>query len=106
MFELVFGPESTFVPPKNPVDRKLDRLIRSTWHQAVSSKNGDKAALPLETQDDLSVSTTSNSFGMFPPASMGTPNNSFPNGLLQRSNSMPDIYSSQMDTVMEMETGD
>ena len=35
MLELVFGPESTFVPPKDPVDRKLHRLINHTIKRAA-----------------------------------------------------------------------
>ena len=84
MLELVFGPDSSFVPRKNPVDRKLDRLIRTSLKQAAST--GD---LTLETQDDMSLTINSDS------------DRSGKNGgLLKRSNSLPEIYS-QMDTVSE-----
>lgn len=88
MLELVFGPDSSFVPPKNPVDRKLDRLIRTSLKKA--STTGD---LPLETQDDMSLTISSDS-----------DLSGISGGLLKRSNSLPEIYS-QMDTVSEeMET--
>ena len=42
MLELVFGPESTFVPLKDPVDRKLHRLIHHSMQQQeqVVRQNG------------------------------------------------------------------
>jgi hypothetical protein len=92
MLELVFGPDSTFVPPKNPVDRKLDKLIQNSWKQATTGEP------PFETQDDMSLSTAYNS-------TISSGSEISGGGGLKRSNSLPEIYS-QMDTVsegMEME---
>jgi hypothetical protein len=60
MLELVFGPESTFVPPKDPVDRRLHKLIRNTLKQASTNVNLSGAPVRMvgEAQDDISLTTT------------------------------------------------
>jgi hypothetical protein len=61
MLELVFGPESTFVPPKDPVDRRLHKLIRNTLKQASTNVNLSGAPpvrMVGEAQDDISLTTT------------------------------------------------
>jgi hypothetical protein len=51
MLELVFGPESTFCPPKDPVDRKLQTLIRSTIQQVATGRTAEATL----SQDDMSL---------------------------------------------------
>lgn len=51
MLELVFGPESTFCPPKDPVDRKLQTLIRSTIQKVATGRTGESTL----SQDDISL---------------------------------------------------
>lgn len=97
MLQLVFGPDSTFVPHKSPVDRKVDRLIRNSLQQAA--KGGPTI---FETQDDMSLATAYNStISSDSDLSGGAVE-------LKRSNSLPEIYnSSQMDMVSEeMDTED
>ena len=50
MLELVFGPESTFVPPKDPVDHKLHRLISHTIQQVA--RNGTVSVVPASIADN------------------------------------------------------
>ena len=55
----MFGPESTFVPPKDPVDRKLHRLINHTIKQVA--RNGTTvstaATAVTDTMDTTSTDT-------------------------------------------------
>jgi hypothetical protein len=107
MLELVFGPESTFCPPKDPVDRKLQTLIRSTIQQVATSHTAEATL----SQDDMSLpgggnnSTTSSleSFNM--GYSSEKKKRSF-----QRSVSSPELQSiftsSRKDTGEEMDTSD
>ena len=144
MLELVFGPESTFVPPKDPVDRKLDKLIRNTLNQVVATsthttpittnhqypnKNNDnnnnntnppmylrpnRVVIMNETQDDISLATTNTSYSYDDSKQKGyrTTSDRMTNvdhteTNLKRSNSLPEIYNTTMDTVTEeMDTTD
>lgn len=56
MLELVFGPESTFVPPKDPVDRKLNRLINHTIKRAA--RNGTATSVSASQPSTSTVSDT------------------------------------------------
>ena len=60
MLELVFGPESTFVPPKDPVDRKLHRLIDHTIKRVARTGLAAVAAPVSQTRAADSMDTTTN----------------------------------------------
>ncbi len=57
MLELVFGPESTFVPPKDPVDRNLHRLIDHTIKRVARSGSAAVAAPVSQTRVADSMDT-------------------------------------------------
>jgi len=110
MLELVFGPDSSFVPPhqrkqQHPADRKLAELIQKSLQQQQKG-----AAVPQETQDDMSLTAAYNSSSTVTTSSSSNNNNDdvslsssarrMPaDGLLKRSNSLPDNM--KMDTVGE-----
>ena len=96
MLQLVFGYDSTFVPPKNPVDRKVDQLIQNSLKQAAKG-----APTIFETHDDMSLTTAYNSTGISSDSEISGV------GELKRSNSLPELYNGLMDTVIEgMDTDD
>jgi translation initiation factor 2B subunit (eIF-2B alpha/beta/delta family) len=58
MLELVFGPESTFVPPKDPVDYKLHRLINHTLKKAALNSTASAAATEVASAMSNTMDTT------------------------------------------------
>ena len=106
MLELVFGPDSSFVPPQHqrkqhPADRKLAELIQKSLQR-------QEQKAPQETQDDMSLTAAYNSSSTVTTSSSSNNNDDLSlssarrmqaDGLLKRSNSLPDNM--KMDTVGE-----
>jgi hypothetical protein len=93
MLELVFGSETN-----SPVDSKLQKLIRTSLRQSLSSSGDVAVGVSVESADDMNIDP-----------SYSRPSDPIPlQPALHRSNSLPDLFppTDRLDNSMETESTD